>query len=239
MRAGQVSKAAENVCDIILSPTAPGLALVFDMDGVIIHSNPVHARAWQIYNSRFGIETDEAMLARMYGKRNDEIVRDYFGAGLSEEEVAAHGAAKERLYRELMAPLVEEALVPGVRAFLARHAEARKAVATNAEPANVEFVLEASGLGPYFQAVVDGHKVRRPKPSPDIYLKAAAAIGAAPSDCVVFEDSLAGVEAARAAGMRTVGLRTTHRELPCVDLTIDDFQSAELEAWLQSQQRQS
>ena len=64
MRAGQVSKAAQNVCDIIHSPPAPGLALVFDMDGVIIHSNPVHARAWQIYNSRFGIETDEAMLER-------------------------------------------------------------------------------------------------------------------------------------------------------------------------------
>lgn len=211
------------------------------MDGVIIHSNPVHARAWRLYNRRFGIETGEAMLERMYGRRNDEIVRDYFGAGVSEEEAAAHGAAKERLYRELMAPMVEEALVPGVREFVTRQSQADVplAVATNAEPANVAFVLGASGLGPCFRAVVDGHMVSRPKPCPEIYLRAAAALEAAPADCVVFEDSLAGVEAARAAGMRTVGLRTTHRELPGVDLAIDDFRSADLEEWLQSQQRRS
>src|SRR5215831_13000027 len=80
----------------------PGLALVFDMDGVVIDSNPLHRKAWLAYNRRFGIETTEAMQQRMYGKRNDEIVRDVFGPHLSAEDVAAHGAAKERLYRGML-----------------------------------------------------------------------------------------------------------------------------------------
>src|SRR5262245_52632100 len=80
-----------------------GMAILLDMDGVIIDSNPVHRNAWSIYNRRFGIETDEAMQQRMYGKRNDEIVRDFLGDHLTSEEVRSHGAAKERLYRELMA----------------------------------------------------------------------------------------------------------------------------------------
>ena len=91
-----------------------GLALIFDMDGVIVDSNPTHREAWAAYNRRFGIETSEAMHQRMYGKRNDEIVRDFFGPGLTPDEVERHGAAKESLFREMMAPRLMAALVPGV-----------------------------------------------------------------------------------------------------------------------------
>ena len=80
-----------------------GLALIFDMDGVIVDSNPIHREAWRLYNQRFGIEMDEGMQQRMYGRRNDEIVRDVFGPGLDTDTVMAHGAAKESLYREMMA----------------------------------------------------------------------------------------------------------------------------------------
>src|SRR3989442_13253463 len=96
----------------------PGLALVFDMDGVIVDSNPTHREAWAAYNRRFGIETDESTQQRMYGKRNDEIVRDFFGAGLTAAEVAAHGAAKEKLYREMMAARLADSAVPGVTDLL-------------------------------------------------------------------------------------------------------------------------
>ena len=214
---------------------APGLALILDMDGVIVDSNPVHRQAWTLYNRSFGLETDEAMFERMYGKRNDEIVRDYFGAHLSPEEVAAHGAAKERLYRRLMADRLPEALVPGVREFLALHGGVDTALATNAEPANVEFVLETGGLRPFFRVIVDASTVRRPKPHPDIYLQAARLLDAKPGNCIVFEDSQAGIAASRAAGMRTVGLLTTHPGLPGVDLAIEDFLDPELELWLRSQ----
>jgi beta-phosphoglucomutase len=218
-----------------------GLALVFDMDGVILDSNPTHREAWRLYNRRFGIETDEAMQQRMYGKRNDEIVRDFFGAGLPPEEVIAHGAAKESLYREMMAPRLMKALVPGVTRILQNRNGSATGLATNAERANVDFVLDGVLIGGAplrncFQAVVDGQQVARPKPHPDIYVRVAALLGADPRNCIVFEDSHTGVEAARAAGARVVGLRTTHKEFKNIDLTVDDFHSPELEKWLEAQE---
>lgn len=208
------------------------IALIFDMDGVIINSNPVHREAWEQYNRRLGIETTEAMHQRMYGKRNDQIVRDYMGSQLSDAEVFEHGAAKERLYRELIAPNVRSFLVPGVREFIERHRDLPMAVASNAEPENVTFVLQASGLAPFFRALVDGHQVTNPKPAPDVFLKAAELLGVEPLDSIVFEDSYSGVEAARAAVMEVVGVRTTHQHLPGTSLEIDDFFAPELEAFV-------
>jgi beta-phosphoglucomutase len=219
------------------SVTLAGLALIFDMDGVIVDSNRVHREAWVTYNRGFGLETTEAMIQFMYGKRNDEIVRRFFGEGLSAEEVDRRGAGKERLYRETIAGKVETILTPGLRAFLDRYATGPLAIASNAEPANVEFILRETGLAPYFRAVVDGHQVSRPKPFPDVYLRAAELIGTPPGRCIVFEDSFSGVEAARAAGMRVVGVRSTHAELPGAELAIDNFLSGELESWLRIQVR--
>ena len=126
---------------------AAGLALIFDMDGVLVNSNPVHRQAWARFNLRYGVETTPAMLERMYGKRNDEIIRDFFGDGLTEEEVVARGAAKEVLYRRMVSDRIDEMLVPGVRGFLQKHAGTPMAVATNAEPENVRFVLDRAQLG--------------------------------------------------------------------------------------------
>lgn len=203
------------------------------MDGVIVHSTPLHNRAWEIYLEQHGIDP-ERVQTRMFGLRNDEIVRDFFGEGLTDEQIAAHGENKEKLYRELMYPRLEEFMVPGVREFLARHSGLPAAVGSNAEPANIEFVLNQSGLRPRFAAVVDGYQVERPKPDPQVYLRAAALLHVAPEECVVFEDSIAGLRAARASGARVVGLRTTLRELPSHDLAIDSFEAPELEAWFQS-----
>src|ERR1700733_7835281 len=100
------------------------------MDGVIVNSNPVHREAWEIYNRRFGIETTEEMQQRMYGKRNDQIIRDYMGGHLSDADVLAHGAAKERLFRELIGPQLPSHIVPGAREFLVRHQTLPMAVAS-------------------------------------------------------------------------------------------------------------
>ena len=210
------------------------LGLILDMDGVIIHSNPLHRKAWEAYCRRFGIEVDEAMHQRMYGRRNDDIVPEFFGAQLTPEQVHQHGAGKERLFREMMGPVINESLVPGVREFLARHCDAPIAMATSAETENVEFLLEHARLRPYFRALVYGHQVRNPKPDPEIYLKAASLLAVAPRDCVAFEDSFAGVQSVRAAGMALVGVLTTHDALPEADLEIRDFYSPELEPWLAS-----
>ena len=213
------------------------IALIFDMDGVIIDSNPLHRQAWAAFNRRYGLETTEAMQRRMYGKRNDQIVRDYFGEGISPEEVDARGRAKERLYREMLTGRTEEMLVPGLRAFLERYRDLPMGVGSNAEPENISLVLDETGLRRYFRAVVDGHQVRHAKPHPEVYLRVAELLETDPAECVVFEDSHSGAAAAVAAGMRVIGISTTDDNLSGTFITIDNFRSGDLDLWLQAQIR--
>lgn len=206
-------------------------AFILDMDGVLIDSNPLHAQAWLQYLSQYDKAAD-SMLERMHGKRNDQIVRELFGEELSDEDVFAHGAAKEALYRELMRPHVMEKLIPGVAEFLERHRGLRLGVASNAEPENVAFVLDEGGLRHYFSAIVDGHQVERPKPDPQIYLRVMGHLGVAAQDCVIFEDSATGIQAGRAAGARVVAVQSTEAALPPTDFSIRDFRDPDLERWL-------
>jgi HAD superfamily hydrolase (TIGR01509 family) len=204
---------------------------LFDLDGVIIDSMPMHIVAWREYLDRHGLDSD-GIADRMHGKRNDEIVANYWGTGITAEENFRHGAAKEALFREMMDPVFDQYLVPGVREFLAAYGEIPKAVATNAESANAEFVLAKGKLKGYFQAIVDGMQVQRPKPFPDIYLRAAELIGVAPEHCIVFEDSPTGVRAAKAAGARVIGIATHAEELEGVEFMVRDFGDAALSEWL-------
>lgn len=210
-----------------------GLALVFDMDGVLVDSMPVHTEAWRVYLRELGLECED-LEARMHGRRNDEIVADFIGAGLSADEIHGHGAAKEKLYRDRMGPALETRLVPGVREFLLRHSGAPMAVATNAEPANVDFVLDGADFRRFFKVAVHGLLVKHPKPHPEVYLRAADELGVRPENCIVFEDSPAGVEAARRAGARIVGVQT-HAPLDGVHFRIHDFLTPSLERWLSEQ----
>lgn len=210
-------------------------ALVFDLDGVIVDSNAIHVRAWERYLAMHGRPLPPRPDSLIFGRHNDEIVRALFGDHLSPEQVAAHGAAKEALYREMMRPLLGQRLVPGLVEFLERWSHLPLAVASNAEHANVEFVLEEAGLRRFFRVVVDGQQIRTPKPDPEIYHVVAQQLGVTPQSCVVFEDSPAGVAAARAAGARVVGVLTTYKELPGVTLAVRDFRDPELEQWLRSQ----
>ena len=210
-------------------------AFIFDMDGVIIDSNPVHREAWEVYNLRHGVATTDAMHKRMYGQRNDQIIRDFLGEHLNDQEVRAHSHAKEALYRELMAPRMTAALVPGIVPFLECHKDVPMAVATNANRINLDFVAVDAGISKYFRVMVDGHQIAKPKPYPQIYLKAAGLLGVAPAHCLVFEDSYPGVEAGLLAGMRVIGISTTHNDLKGVELSIPDFLDPRLDAWLREQ----
>ena len=110
-------------------------------------------------------------------------------------------------------------------------------ISSNAEPENVAFVLDRAGLRPYFRAVVDGHQAILPKPHPDIYLRAATLLKVAPANCIVIEDSPTGVAAAKAAGMKVIGLRTTYVNLRETGLNADNFKSGDLTSWLGEQRR--
>jgi len=212
----------------------PGIALVFDLDGVVVDSMPVHKLAWQRYLRSLGVNGNHVE-SRMHGRRNDEIVRDFLGPDVDSTVVFEHGAAKERLFRELMGDELDRRLVPGVKQFLERAVSAPIGLATNAEPANVDFVLDRSGLRPYFDSIVDGTQVASAKPAPDVYLLAAERLGVAPANCIVFEDSPVGIEAARASGTRVVGILTHAASLEGVDLAVRDFLQPELGPWLSAQ----
>lgn len=212
---------------------AEGLALVFDLDGVIIDSMPMHNKSWKVYLERLGIDITD-LDRRMHGRRNDDIVRDFIGTHLSPDEVKAHGAAKEALYREMTGTHLRSYLVPGVVEFVTRHSGEPLAVASNAETPNIDFVLDGAELRPYFKVIVDGMQVKRPKPYPDVYLKVADLLGIEPGNCVVFEDSPAGVEAALAAGARVAGVET-HEPLEGVEFRVHDFREPGLERWLSKQ----
>jgi beta-phosphoglucomutase len=212
----------------------PGLGLIFDLDGVIIDSMPFHRRAWQRYLEVTGIGSGDN-LDFMHGQRNEEIVRGLLGPEADLQTVMAHGAAKEKMYRDMLRERLGEHLVVGIAEWLEHVSGAPIALATNAERANVDFVLDGGGLRPYFGAIVDGSQVDRPKPAPDVYLRAAELLEIPPRNCIVFEDSPVGVAAAVAAGMRVVGVLTHAAALDGIRFSISNFLDARLDAWLSAQ----
>ena len=195
----------------------------------------MHTKAWRLYLERLGIKCDD-IENQMHGRRNDEIVRALIDPSLPGEKVFDHGARKEQLFREIMLPQLEQRLVPGIRQFLAATDGVPRAVASNAEPANIDFILDLADLRQYLPVTVDGHQVDRPKPWPDIYLRAAQLLRTSPKSCIIFEDSPTGISAARAAGGRVVGLATHTMDLKDVDVLIYDFRDPMLPQWLEQQQ---
>ena len=129
---------------------------------------------------------------------------------------------------------LRERLVPGVIDFLQAYRDVPIGLASNAEPANIEFVLNTAQLHGFFRVIVDGMQVERPKPSPDVYVKAALKLGVPGRNCIILEDSPTGVTAARAAGARVVGVET-HAPLKDVDFRVANFVDPGLRQWLADQ----
>src|SRR5205085_4794903 len=178
-------------------------AVLWDVDGTLVDSLEYH---WLSWRSALGDEdfalTREQFLTT-FGRRNDEILRTYFGPEINPERVRRISLNKEEQYREMVRRGVIAPL-PGVRRWLERlRADGwRQAVASSAPPANLEVILAALGVQDCFDAIVSAEEVERGKPDPPILLAAAAKVRTPPSRCVVVEDAPAGCEAARRAGMR-------------------------------------
>ncbi len=204
------------------------------MDGVIVDSMPFHVRAWEVYLERQGRDAS-TLNSRMHGKHNDELLRDVFGSELNAEEIQRMGSEKEALYRDLIEGELEASLVPGVRQFLTRNLLMPKAVASNAEAANVDFVLDRAELASFFRFALNGQMVKYGKPHPEIYLKASELLQIAPKDCIVFEDSQTGIDAAVAAGMRVVAINSHRTTLIGQAVEADHFLDIRLQEWLQEQ----
>lgn len=181
------------------------------MDGTLVDNTDVHFKAFEIFCHRYGVKDWQSRFAAVIGRGNDDILR----ALLGDETVDKWGSQalaeeKEAIYREIYAPTITP--VEGLRELLARLRTLgiRCAVGSSGCRKNVDFVLERCGIAEYFDARVSGDRVSRCKPDPEIYLTAATELGLKPSDCLVFEDAPAGIEAAARAGVRrTIALTTS------------------------------
>lgn len=176
----------------------------------MVHNMPVHNLAWQDTLAEAGIQIDLDDFNRTTtGKKTTEILALMFGPQLSEAELSYWSDRKEALYRTRFAD--SRAPLPGLLEMLveARELGLRLAVATSSTPENISFILDGLDLRRYFDAVVGGHEVQYGKPHPDIFLKSAQTLGVDPAECLVFEDALTGLEAARRAGMDAVMICTS------------------------------
>src|SRR5215468_6976985 len=189
-------------------------AVIWDLDGTLIDSSELHWKAWQEVTAVENIPLTYEQYVADFGKRNDEILRGRMGADLSDEFIARVSLAKEDVYRDLIRTKGLE-LLPGARYWLERlKAEGwLQALGTSAPRGNIDAVFAALGIEKFFDAVMSSEEVKAGKPEPDVFLVAAEKMGVTPRDCIVIEDAPSGVEAARRAGMKSVGVLTTHREL--------------------------
>jgi beta-phosphoglucomutase family hydrolase len=211
-------------------------AFLWDMDGVIIDSGAPHYQSWREAFAARGASYTEAQFKSFFGTRDDFIINTVLGA-VPLEEVEAIANDKERRYRELIRGKAQAfaGVMPLLRAM--KKGGFRIALGTSAPMANVEAVASQLGLNEYFDAVVCGEDVKEGKPSPEIYLLAAARLGAEPAQCVVFEDSPHGVEAAKRGGMKCVAVTNSHpaeslQRADRVVTTMEDMDLVQLIRWI-------
>lgn len=196
------------------SPDNQPRAVLWDVDGTLIDSTEYHFETWRETLRRQDYDLTRDDFLRSFGKRNDAVVRSLLGEDILPSEIERISEAKEARYRELVRTQ-GIALLPGVEEWL-RHLKADgwlQAIASSAPPANIEAILMATNLADYFDALASAEEVEHGKPDPQIFLLAAGKLGVTPQRCVVVEDAPAGTEAGRRAGMRTVGVLTSHGEL--------------------------
>jgi beta-phosphoglucomutase len=189
-------------------------AVLWDMDGTLIDSEEVHWISWRDTMANEGIAITREQFLATFGQRNDAIVPRLL-AGATPERVERIANAKEERYRDLVRR-DGVSLLPGVANWLQRlHAQGwLQTIASSAPRANVEVVLEATAAAHFFQGIVSAEDVRRGKPDPEVYLTAASRAGASPGRCIVVEDAVAGIEGARNAGMRSIGVSPNGKHLP-------------------------
>ncbi len=182
-----------------------------------------------------GIAITREQFLASFGQRNDSILPRWLGAAATPERTEKIANAKEKLYRHLVRTEGISPL-PGVASWLRQlHSQGwLQAIASSAPRANVEAVLEALAVAQFFQGIVSAEDVHRGKPDPGVYLTAAARVGASPDRCIVVEDAVAGIEGARNAGMRSIGVSPNGKQLPAdvVVRSLDLLDSDAFEALL-------
>lgn len=216
-------------------PSLQGRAVIFDMDGVLVLSGDAHFDSWRAVAAARGVTLSRHRFNETFGRTNPDCIRMIFGDGIPEGEQRAIAEAKEASYRDAIRGRVP--LAPGAVELLdrLRSRGVKIAIGSSAPRANLDQIVDEGGIRHYFGAIVDGSQVKRGKPAPDVFLQAAAGLGLAPALCTVVEDAPPGIEAALAAGMRAVGVATTHAEAELraigAHITVRELKSLAGAAW--------
>lgn len=205
-------------------------AVIFDMDGVICHTNPFHSKAFQIFFAKRNLNpTEEEYAKHMYGKSNKYIFSHFLGREIIGDEFVELEDEKEGLFREIYKDSISP--ISGFLPFLSSLKDVgfKTGVATSAPFANLELIMGKLGFESKMESVLASENVKKHKPDPEVYLTSASNLGVSPSQCIVFEDSYSGVSAALNAGMRVVGVLSSHakEELPPCTHYIENYLTLE------------
>lgn len=188
------------------------LGFIFDLDGVLTDTAEYHYRAWQKLADEEGLPFDRQANEALRGvSRRESLLTIIGNRQYSEAQIQEMMDRKNRYYVESIENISSADLLPGALAFLAELREAGIKIAIGSASKNARTVVEKLGIADRVDAIADGYSVQRPKPAPDLFLFAANQLGLEPATCVVVEDAAAGIEAALAAGMWTVGLGPSER----------------------------
>jgi haloacid dehalogenase superfamily, subfamily IA, variant 3 with third motif having DD or ED/haloacid dehalogenase superfamily, subfamily IA, variant 1 with third motif having Dx(3-4)D or Dx(3-4)E/beta-phosphoglucomutase family hydrolase len=188
-----------------------GFAVIFDMDGVLVENSDIHDKAWQMTCRKYGRNVSADAIKTIFGGTNKIFVSRLLGIN-DERKINAIAIEKEALYRKLYEETIQ--LPEGLLNLLKEIKRKRipMAVATSAPTENVDFVLDRLNIRNYFDILVDETYVTKGKPDPEIYLITAEKLGLKPENCIVIEDSVFGIQSAKDAGMKVIGITTTFNE---------------------------
>lgn len=206
-------------------------AVIFDLDGVIVSTDECHYRAWKRMADEEGIPFDRKINQRLRGVSRMEslaIVLEKADRPYSEEQKADLAQRKNGYYRGLLGGLTSADILPGAMALLEELKRRGVRIAIGSSSKNTPTILEKIGLGHYFDAVADGNGITKSKPDPEVFLLAAKLLDMPPRECVVVEDAYAGITAAKAGGMKAVGVGFA-RTCPEADYTAADLSEASIE----------
>lgn len=204
---------------------------IFDLDGVIVDTAKYHYLAWKRLAAELGFDFSEKDNERLKGvsrMASLEILLEIGGLTLGEEAKIALAAKKNQWYVDYITVMKEDEVLPGAKQFIENARAEGLKVALGSASKNALTILNRLKLADCFDAVIDGNKVSKAKPDPEVFLLAAQELGLPPQNCAVFEDAKAGVEAAKRAGMRCIGVGTSP-ELSDADIIISGFLNAGLD----------
>ncbi|WP_018616507.1 HAD family hydrolase [Segetibacter koreensis] len=201
-------------------------AVIFDLDGTLLDNNEVHLKAWKKYLKDSGMEiSDEDFKENISGRTNKDAVSHIYKKDMKEDEASKYYLKKEEIYRKMYKKNI--APIAGLHEFLENlhNHNVTMAIATSGIQVNIDFMFEHVPIKKYFKEIISSGDITKGKPDPQIFTKTAAALHIARENCIVFEDSMPGVKAGKAAGMKVVALTTSHNpeELQEADMIIKDY----------------